>query len=690
MALAYTSTPAWDASAWSLDPLTGDGEFSFSVSKSSSAVVCGLSERNLGIHYATIQFGFFVEAGKAKIVETGAIRQAIPGVWGVDDRFRIVRRQGVVRYYINDVKYYTSLTTTYSTLFADCSLYAFNDSIDNPEITSSIENNIGAVAVGLRSAGLDFKEPDAYGSAVVLIRASGVEEDAGAIGRAWVGFSAEGRSHHSPVFGSARLGVSVAGRDGEGYSAGVVPVGVNALGVSGEDAAFGYAVVPVTAEGEEYVPEVASGSVVLGIRPFGSDYKERYDGRATVYIGAIGADDDVVFGHAPVYIDADGYSIPGSSAFVPLVLDFNVSIVEQSLGGSLAAALPSLTFKIDGFSGDAAMRIRPLEFFGDGIGAIDGAYFYNRLPPLVMDAAGGGGVAADFPSLAWSATGDVENQGRGVWTTRLSLSATGVVAGFGNLAGAVGDFTLSMEGIGEARWILPALQATGEGTGYSAGDSAMVFSPLQFAAGGTGWISGAAAVALEPLVGSVAGAVASFGHLAGRLLGVRVLLLGVGAEDPFAQPSQFYVVNVRTKAVTRWVVVEAEKLATANGMLYALKEGRLLCFDGDTDDGEAISTHVRFAQSTFGVRKVKRCADITLTVRESDGITLSVIDDETRQWVYQAPANSMSPYIRSQRVKIGRGLTFHSLGISLQNRNGGKLAVGGIELPIQVISRRQL
>lgn len=39
-------------------------------------------------------------------------------------------------------------------------------------------------------------------------------------------------------------------------------------------------------------------------------------------------------------------------------------------------------------------------------------------------------------------------------------------------------------------------------------------------------------------------------------------------------------------------------------------------------------------------------------------------------------------------VKVGRGITFHSIGLVLKNRNGWRLDVDGLELPVHPLSRK--
>jgi hypothetical protein len=107
----------------------------------------------------------------------------------------------------------------------------------------------------------------------------------------------------------------------------------------------------------------------------------------------------------------------------------------------------------------------------------------------------------------------------------------------------------------------------------------------------------------------------------------------------------------------------------------------------DDDAGEPIGGVVRFAQQNWGTHLVKRMTDVYLTAREADGVSLDVIADETTEWRYQTPPGA-GPRHGAHKVKIGRGVVFHTAGLVLRNRNGGAFSVGGIEVLVEPLSRR--
>jgi len=140
--------------------------------------------------------------------------------------------------------------------------------------------------------------------------------------------------------------------------------------------------------------------------------------------------------------------------------------------------------------------------------------------------------------------------------------------------------------------------------------------------------------------------------------------------------------------VTQLLLGTFDKLVTAHGKLYGLRDGELIRLDGDDDEGEAIAATIRFAPQQFGTFLGKRInGKVYLNTRENDGVTLNLVEDETTTWRYQTDTDA-SPAMGTHKMKVGRGVTFHSLGIILRNRDGGRLDVGGLEIPVYPLSRR--
>ena len=175
--------------------------------------------------------------------------------------------------------------------------------------------------------------------------------------------------------------------------------------------------------------------------------------------------------------------------------------------------------------------------------------------------------------------------------------------------------------------------------------------------------------------------------------GVHVLFdlspfTAVATATHIAASEETYAINLSTGAVTKLILGGMDKLVAAYGKLYVLRNGELLVLSGDSDEVDTqIPVTVRFAQQNFGVFNSKRCFAIYLNARESNGVILDLVEDERKTWRYQTPTDT-APAMGTHRIKTGRGIKFHTLGLVIQNINGDNLNIGGIELFIQQLSSR--
>ena len=148
-----------------------------------------------------------------------------------------------------------------------------------------------------------------------------------------------------------------------------------------------------------------------------------------------------------------------------------------------------------------------------------------------------------------------------------------------------------------------------------------------------------------------------------------------------------YAVNVSTGAVTRWTLGAADKLVTAHGALYVLRDGSLYRVDAPDDLGLPIRAYARLAANPLGANQVKRATDIYLSARQMDGVIVELIADETQAWRYFKPPAIEAGYA-THKLNVGEGVHFYTAGLTLRNRNGGAFEVGGLELLVQPLSKR--
>jgi len=630
-------TYAWDAGARTIDYLVGDGEFTFSVGHG-IGVCCGLNSDNTGESYTEIRFGFLIEASKYQIVESGIVKKTVTEE-PTGRVFKISRSNSAIRYYVDDELIYTSETLCGDLLFGDCSLYAFLDDVLNATIVNTTENNEGAIAIGPITG---------------------------------VGIAAVNSN-----FGQAELGpVTVTGEDYP-VSRGSVALGP-LISVGADDtASWGQAEIgPARAYGLDSLitPEYSTG--VAGINPLsasGQTFDEDCYGTAALSpLAARGGEGDVVVG-AVVLSDtlrAFGYTLVREYLIAEWPA-FSVSMREvPTLYGACTLGWPEVALAATGTRYGVVSIAATLPYWD--VTAYGGGHGTLTAPELELTgvAAGSWFATAELDWPEWTLTGAAQVGGVGSasdleWEPSTAQSQGGAVA-----SATLGSFTLAVTGVagilGQAENTVPYFAQTAEGLVGGWGEIQAIGAMFQARA--TGFFGA---------VGSGCGVFPVF---------ELVAYLSESGATPALETT--YAVNLTSGAVTQLVLGAFEKLVVAHGRLYGLRSGSLLYLGGDDDQGTDIAMTVRFAPQQFGVYQAKRLnGAVYLNTRESDGVTLSLIQDETTAWKYQT-ATDTAPAMGTHRVKVGRGITFHSLGLTIENRGGGRLDVGGIELPVYPLSRR--
>ena len=632
-------TYAWDAGARTIDYLVEDGEFTFSVGHS-IGVCCGLNSDNTGESYTEIRFGFLIEASKYQIVESGIVKKTVTEE-PTGRVFKISRSNSAIRYYVDDELIYTSETLCGDLLFGDCSLYAFLDDVLNATIVNTTENNEGAIAIGPITG---------------------------------VGIAAV---NESPNFGQAELGpVTVTGEDYP-VSRGSVALGPLISIGAGDTASWGQAEIgPARAYGLDSLitPEYSAG--VAGINPLsasGQTFDEDCYGTATLSpLAARGGEGDVVVG-AVVLSDtlrAFGYTLVREYLIAEWPA-FSVSMREvPTLYGACTLKWPKVTLAATGTRYGVVSVAATLPYWD--VTAYGGGHGTLTAPELGLTgvAVGSWFATAELDWPEWTLTGAAQVGGVGSasdleWEQSTAQSQGGAVA-----SATLGSFTLAVTGVagilGQAENTVPYFAQTAEGLVGGWGEIQAIGATFQVRA--TGFLGA---------VGSGGGVFPVF---------ELVAYLSKSGATPALETT--YAVNLTSGAVTQLVLGAFEKLVVAHGRLYGLRSGSLLYLGGDDDQGTDIAMTVRFAPQQFGVYQAKRLNGVVyLNTRESDGVTLSLIQDETTAWKYQT-ATDTAPAMGTHRVKVGRGITFHSLGLTIENRDGGRLDVGGLELLVYPLSRR--
>lgn len=305
-------------------------------------------------------------------------------------------------------------------------------------------------------------------------------------------------------------------------------------------------------------------------------------------------------------------------------------------------------------------------------------------PTRTLTAYGGGSAKLTWPTRTLTVAGTLESVGKAelTWPT-WALTATGLTGGLGAAELTWPARALSAYGGGTAKLAWPARTLTIAGTLEIVGAGAVRWPRwILTATGLTGGV-GTAELTWPTRTLAAEGWTGGVGAFALRWPTRILTATGSGGLTETT-----YAINLTSGAVTQLLLGAFDKLVTAHGRLYGLRDGALVRLDGDLDGSATIPVTIRFAPQQFGTYLAKRLdGHVYLNTREHNGITLTLVQDEITSWAYQT-ATDAAPAMGTHRVKVGRGITFHSLGLKIQNRNGGRLDIGGIELPVLPLLRK--
>ena len=193
--------------------------------------------------------------------------------------------------------------------------------------------------------------------------------------------------------------------------------------------------------------------------------------------------------------------------------------------------------------------------------------------------------------------------------------------------------------------------------------------------------------ALAQTAGSASGSLADVMALSGAGTITPDASGGLSTVDP-ERNILTYAVNLNTGAVTQFKNCSFDRLVRAHGVLYGLKDGNVYRFGGDQDPNSTpINASVRFAPQGFETGMKKRLIDTYLFSRIPGALRVLPIYDETEQLAYSSLGYERDGLI-NHKVKVGKGNAFHTLGLVVENTDGGTFDVGALRLNVQTLSRR--
>jgi len=622
-----TQYPGWTAGARSIAVLTGDGEFTFHAGPA-IGIVAGLNDNDQSGGYKEISHGFYIhESAYVKVIESGVLKTTLNN-YNSFYELKISRIGRVVYYFIDNVLIYTSDVLSYETVFFDCSLYADGDTILDLTCTETFNPS-----------------PNPLGLSLAPLIGFGTSVDC--VGRGLLSPLALNATAFEQTYdGSTYLGLSpLIGRGSERGNFGRVLLSP----LAADGAVNGEEIIPNYNFGAIYLnPLFASGvvadvtSAALSLLPLDAFGTQTTDG--------------VGFG-----------LLEPLSMYADILVDNNFLIF-----------LPTFTGYAD--YNDTILTIPAPEI--SIVGSVYSSAITAVIPAPTLTLYSGATTGFEIPSPVLATAGTVQNLARVEFEIPSpTMTATGFSGLMASFAATIPEPEIQMYGGGAIALTIPALEATSAGTVNALATVAFEIPALELAAAGA--VGGVATISVEiPALELYAG-------LGNRVeFEIPALILSAVAIPANTTDETTYAINLTTGAVTQLLLGGFDKLVTAHGRLYGLKNGALTRLEGDVDGAvTTIPATIRFAPQTFGTNAVKRMSDVYWSTREADGITMELVADERTAWRYQTPTDT-APAYGTHKIKVGRGVSFHTAGLTVRNRNGGALDIGGVELLVGPLSRK--
>jgi hypothetical protein len=650
----------WNSGARSVGFFLGDGLFKFDAPHAITGAIIGLNDEDLGADYLDIEHAFYLAGKTARIYERGVEKHYV-GAYADGDTFKFERRGGVVYYYKEDVLVYTSTLPSTGGVFADASLYAGGDAINNPEIRGlntgggsppppGTVGNEGVVALFLQPLTVSGGD---YAYSQGLLTFLPLTLSAGMLSRADLeleplqllgGDYADGHTS----YGAASLELQpltvqgFAGRPEPAYALGggaLAPLTLSGYMLSGGMIQADLELEPLTALGSDR----PYGEARLSLAPL-QLYATAYEGNENASMGSFGFTEQTMTAETFIGIVMDEQGVVTDVMAVQLLIDAASDIDPPGGWGESPDPVPG------GGTG--------------GLGGSDGAgadltvtdsmsaqlVLHALLPTLVeVDAyvPAFGGIVVGTPNPG-RVTGEVTGTGTGTGT----VVVTGTVTGVG---GSTGSGTLT------GTLTLPTGQTvTGPITGTVTGTvTGGVFTGVFTGTDSNG----------NPITGTVAG------NITGGTI--------VGA--PSGDGSQVWVVNWDTGASAQYENYAFNSFGRLGGAYYGVMTDGVYVLEGDTDTGAPIRSSMNFGKRDFGTQGFKRMVSAYAGVSSTGDMYLKVTVGDTS---YTYVARNTTSGLATQRFDIGKGIKANYVTFELFNGDGSDFELDNIEFTAVELSRR--
>ncbi|MFN7655567.1 MAG: T9SS type A sorting domain-containing protein, partial [Cyclobacteriaceae bacterium] len=151
--LLKINATGWNGGAASWNTVANNGYLEFTASETNTERMIGLSATNINSSYTTIQYAIYlVNNGTVRVFESNIDRGGF-GSYATNDVFRVSVEANVVKYFRNDVLFYTSTVAPTLPLLVDVSINQTGGTITNARVVNN--SNAGTFTVTAINAGVN-------------------------------------------------------------------------------------------------------------------------------------------------------------------------------------------------------------------------------------------------------------------------------------------------------------------------------------------------------------------------------------------------------------------------------------------------------------------------------------------------------------------------------------------------------
>ncbi|HRG58858.1 MAG TPA: PKD domain-containing protein, partial [Bacteroidia bacterium] len=143
-----TSNNNWNGGAFSYNQVNDNGYLEFTATETNTSRMIGLSNTNADNGYGSIRYAIYLQNNATLGVFENGANKGNYGIYAANDVFRISVENSIVKYYRNNIVFYTSALSPSFPLYADVSINNVNGTITNALISNLSSGDFTATILG--------------------------------------------------------------------------------------------------------------------------------------------------------------------------------------------------------------------------------------------------------------------------------------------------------------------------------------------------------------------------------------------------------------------------------------------------------------------------------------------------------------------------------------------------------------